>query len=82
MRQAISHTIDRETTIGKLYGGFGIPWATASCKTSNGYNPDLKLHEYDPDKARSLLKESGYADGFEYNLGLTQLEAILNLHQL
>ena len=66
VRRAISHAIDREQIVETLYGGYGIPWATAMCRTSNGYNDALEAHEYNPEKAKELLEEAGYADGFEY----------------
>ena len=66
VRRAISLAIDREQIVETLYGGYGIPWATAMCRTSNGYNDSLEPHAYDPEMAKELLEEAGYADGFDY----------------
>ena len=66
VRRAISLAIDRQQIVDTLYGGYGIPWATAMCRTSNGYNDALEAHEYNPEMAKELLEEAGYADGFEY----------------
>ena len=66
VRRAISLAIDREKIVETLYGGYGIPWATAMCRTSNGYNDSLEAHAYDPEMAKELLAEAGYADGFDY----------------
>jgi len=62
VRQAIAHAINRQEVIDALYGGFGEPWATASCRTSNGYNPDLKPYAYDPTKSKALLAEAGVSE--------------------
>ena len=35
---------------------------------SSGYNPNLTLYTHDIGKARSLLAEAGYPDGFEMRL--------------
>jgi peptide/nickel transport system substrate-binding protein len=72
VRQAIAYAIDRQQVIDTLYGGFGEPWATASCRTSNGYNPALKPFPYDPDKAMSLLSEAGIGDDFKYVYNTTE----------
>ena len=66
VRRAISLAIDRQQIVDTLYGGYGIPWATAMCRTSNGFNDSLEPHEYNPEKAKELLEEAGYADGFDY----------------
>ncbi len=34
-----------------------------------GYDPDLKGYGYDPQRAKALLKEAGFANGFETELG-------------
>ena len=33
-----------------------------------GHNPNLTLYTYDPTKAKSLLREAGYPDGFEITI--------------
>lgn len=66
VRRAISLAIDRQQIVDTLYGGYGIPWATAMCRTSNGFNDSLDPHEYNPEMAKELLEEAGYADGFDY----------------
>ena len=56
VRRAISLAIDREKVVETLYGGYGIPWATAMCRTSNGYNDSLEPHAYDPDNGHGASR--------------------------
>src|SRR5262249_52529150 len=37
-----------------------------------GFNPDLKPYPYDPDKARALMKEAGFPNGFDLNVNYIQ----------
>lgn len=64
VRQALNYAIDREAIAQGLLGAYGTP--SSQVITSMGLDPELQdLYPYDPDKARSLLAEAGYADGFK-----------------
>lgn len=68
VRQALMHAIDRQTISEALYGGRCVPTAQPYAP---GYWPhaddlvDSPQAAYDPDRARELLAEAGYPDGFE-----------------
>ena len=66
VRQAINYAFDRAAIL-KGYGvGFGTATTQVFRKSSAGFDPALdKMYTYDPAKAKALLKEAGYADGFE-----------------
>ena len=65
-RIALNLAVDKETLAKTLYLGHGRPMdAQHLSKGMLGYNPSLKPFPYDPKKARQLLKEAGYPDGFE-----------------
>ncbi len=68
VREALMHAIDRQTLIDKLYYGTGIPAKGIMAPGLAGYNADLPGFAYDPVKAKALLKEAGYADGFAMEL--------------
>ncbi|MFP7287843.1 ABC transporter substrate-binding protein [Shouchella clausii] len=68
VRQAINHAIDKNEIINNIYGGLAEPAANAVPKDYLGHNDDVVAYEYDMDKAKELLEEAGYGDGFEFDL--------------
>jgi peptide/nickel transport system substrate-binding protein/oligopeptide transport system substrate-binding protein len=71
VREAVMYAIDRQTLIDKLYYGTGIPAKGILAPGLAGYNPDLPGFKYDPEKAKALLKEAGFPNGFEMTLNQT-----------
>lgn len=64
VRQALNHAVNKEAINRDLMGGlFGIN-TQFSVPSAFGYNPNIKPYAYDPDKAKKLLAEAGYANGF------------------
>ena len=68
VRQAIAHAIDKEAVINASMPEGTEPALEFVPDTVNGYTEDVPQYEYDPDKARQLLKEAG-AEGvtIEFN---------------
>ena len=64
VRHALAHAIDVETIIEETFSGYGTNLATILGEDSFGFNPSINPVEYDPDKAKELLKEAGYPNGF------------------
>ena len=64
VRQAISYAINREALTERLLSGQAHPAGQYSPPGTPGTSPNLKPPPYDPDRARQLLKEAGWADGF------------------
>lgn len=65
VRQAISHAINREALVDGPWLGFGTPTVQIWPEGFNAHVPELESSTpYDPDLARQLLEEAGYADGF------------------
>lgn len=65
VRQAFCYAVDWDTIVEQLsYGMYQRTnqWAAPGAVT---YNTDLKGYTYDPEKAKELLAEAGYADGFD-----------------
>jgi glutathione transport system substrate-binding protein len=70
VRQAIAYTIDRQAIIDTAFNGRGYPiFGLAMPSTSLAYDPKLDNYfKVDLEKAKALLKEAGYADGFKAKL--------------
>jgi ABC-type transport system substrate-binding protein len=67
VRQAISFAIDRETLTKDVYGA-GVPIASYPPKGLVGFSSKLPGNPYDVAKAKSLLAEAGYANGFDLDI--------------
>ncbi len=65
VRQAIAHAIDKEALIAGAVEGYGVPAETPISTTAFGFPADFKNREYDVEKAKELLAEAGYPDGFK-----------------
>lgn len=64
VRQAMAYAIDRETAMKVAYNGTGVV-ATGYCSPQvRDFAPDVVPYEYNPEKAKELLAEAGYPDGF------------------
>jgi peptide/nickel transport system substrate-binding protein len=64
VRQALNYAVDRETIARTLMRGLGRPAGQPAPSVSFGYDPTLEPYPYDPARARRMLAEAGYANGF------------------
>ncbi|MEW6108432.1 MAG: peptide-binding protein [Nitrospirota bacterium] len=62
VRQAIAHAVDKSEIIDVVLFGLGSPATGPYVPNTWPYNPDVKKYEYNPDKAKQLLKEAGWED--------------------
>ena len=68
VRQAMNHAINREAISKNLVGGQSRVVHSACYPTQFGCSQDVVKYDYNPEKAKQLLAEAGYPDGFETTL--------------
>lgn len=62
VRQAIAHALDRKK-FQRMNGQRVAPGHGGITPLMPGFNPELKYPAYDPERARALLREAGFAKG-------------------
>jgi len=69
VRQAVNMAVDREAIKRAVMRGQSVPAGVIAPPFVNGYTKELDaIAPVDVDKAKALLKEAGYADGFSVTL--------------
>jgi peptide/nickel transport system substrate-binding protein len=70
VRRALAHAIDRQAVIDGAMYGYGTPIGTHFAPHNPAYQDLTSAYPYDPAKAKDLLAEAGYPDGFSTTLTL------------
>jgi len=65
VRQAMNYAIDRNEIVAGVYGKAGKPAKNPIPPTMWSYNDDIEAYDYNPEKAKALLAEAGFPDGFK-----------------
>ena len=68
VRQAVAHAIDREALTKNLVGPASQVIHAACHPDQFACSEDVQKYAYDPVKAKALLKEAGFADGFAFDI--------------
>ena len=68
VRKAMYMAINEDEIIAKIMRGHATPAAQVPDPPTIGYNPEIKRLPYDPEMAKTLLKEAGYENGFDITL--------------
>lgn len=72
LRLAVSHAIDRKMIIMGAADGIGVPLESPISPSAFGYPAEFKNNPYDLEKAKKLLAEAGYPNGFTVTLKCTE----------
>ena len=73
VRQAICYAIDRKGLMDSVWAGEGALIGSMVPPTDPWYEDLSGAYPYDPDKAKQLLADAGYADGLKLNLQVPTL---------
>lgn len=65
VRQAINYGVNVDGILKNIVGGRGDRTAAGLSPLHFGYDPTIPPYPYDPERARRLLAEAGYPNGFE-----------------
>ncbi|HSB82764.1 MAG TPA: ABC transporter substrate-binding protein [Candidatus Methylomirabilis sp.] len=68
VREAIAYAINVDEMLTQILGGYAERTATGVNPLHFGFDPSIKPYPYDPERARKLLTEAGYPNGFEITL--------------
>lgn len=68
VRQAISYAINADDIVEAVLMGAGSPSSSPIGPKVFGFNPNIERYKQNFDKARELLTEAGYADGFKTSI--------------
>ena len=81
VRQAIAHAIDYEAICGAISPSLTQATTSILLPWMSVYSDDIPTYPYDPDRARALLAEAGYADGFSFQHLGTSAQGVTELQQ-
>lgn len=66
IRQAMAYALDVPSLVKVVYGDYAVP-ATSVMSSGIACYHEIGVQEYNPEKAKELLAEAGYADGLTLN---------------
>lgn len=69
VREALNYAVNKELILDKLlYGNGTVLQGQPITSNTFGFNPRLQAYPYNPEKARAMLKEAGYPNGFSTSI--------------
>lgn len=68
VRQALNYAVDKQAMAQYLMNDLSAPASQPGALGTTGFNPAVKPYPFDLQKARALLAQAGYADGFSMRI--------------
>lgn len=82
VRQAIAHAIDKEAILAGVYNNSGTVANSTLGPKVVGYSPDITSYPFDMEKAKALLAEAGYPNGFRATVYTNDNKARMNVAEV
>lgn len=82
VRHAIEYALDKKTITETALYGIGQAASSIVPPVAFGYNKDWPVSQYNPDKAKELLKKAGYSNGFDITLWTDDDQSRVELCQI
>lgn len=73
VRQALMMAVDRAVVVDGAWSGYGTPIGSHYTPNDRGYRDFTGIYPYDPEKAKALLAEAGYPNGFTFTMKAPQM---------
>lgn len=71
VRQALNYAIENQIVVERVLSNKAYAATGPLQSSSAAFNPDLVAYPYNPDRARQLMAEAGYPNGFELEVMAT-----------
>ncbi len=82
VRLALAHAINRDAILQAVYYGHATAANSVLPPTSWAFNPNLAPHQFDPVRAKTLLAEAGYPNGFSMDIWAMPVQRLYNPNAL
>jgi ABC-type transport system substrate-binding protein len=77
VRRALNYATDREALVRTQLRGFGVPASSPLAPVDFAYDPETRGYPYDLERAKLLLAEAGYPNGFALKIAVQESDVHL-----
>ena len=81
VREALCISLDTAAIVKAVYGDYGSP-ATGLFSSNVFAFEELGPYKYDPERAKELLAEAGYADGFDITMSIADITNLVKMAEI
>ena len=83
VRQAIRYAIDVDAMVEAVYEDLGEPaYLALNPALLDLSEADIQRYEYKPEKAKELLAEAGYPDGFSFEIVVSDQQPVIDMTEI